>query len=188
VSLLESSLLSPGVDEAAVGVCGWPSASEVAAGADDLGVVEPRRVTSWLACFDVLGLCGTIGTTGTIGTAGLEFLDRDCVDCALLVLCGRAADEGVVGCVESVSEGAWEVVGVWGSDGTAVEVCSGAWGVGDVFDSSVASRFFWLSLAGSWTAAAEFSRARGFRRRRGILAGNGASGTDNQGSLKKKTC
>lgn len=46
VSLLDSSLLSPGADEAAVGVCGSSPSSEVAGGADDLGVIEPRRAVS----------------------------------------------------------------------------------------------------------------------------------------------
>lgn len=67
-------MLSPGVATAAVGVWGSPSASDTGRAADDLGVVEPRRVVSWLTCLDVLGLCGRMGTTGTIGTAGLAFL------------------------------------------------------------------------------------------------------------------
>lgn len=51
--------------------------------------------------------------------------------------------------MESVSEGACEVTGVWGSDGAAAAVCSGASGVWDVFDTSAAAASFWLSLAGS---------------------------------------
>jgi hypothetical protein len=42
-----------------------------------------------------------------------------------LEVCGGTAEEGVVGCVEPVSEGGWEVVGVSGSDGAAFEDSDG---------------------------------------------------------------
>lgn len=77
------------------------------------------------------------------------------------------------------------MIGDWGSDGAAVRLCAAPWSACEVFDSFVTSESSWLSLAGSWTAAAVVSRARGFRRRRGILAGNGESGTDSQGTLNR---
>jgi hypothetical protein len=60
-----------------------------------------------------------IGTAGTITLEGF-----DCVGVwgARFESCGGTAEEGVVGCVESVSEGAWDVAGVSGSDAAGTPV------------------------------------------------------------------
>ena len=63
------------------------------------------------------GICGIVGTTGIKGTAGLT-LGLLCAagGCDLDDTSGGTADEGVVGLVESASDGAWDVIGVSISD------------------------------------------------------------------------
>lgn len=85
-------------------------------------------------------------------------------------------EEGVVGCVDSVSEGAWD------GSGVGVPV-----GVGtDISDSSAGPGFpmpFWVSLVGNSTGSVDKGCSLTFRRRRrGARGGNGSSATDNQGS------
>ncbi len=62
---------------------------------------------------------GTAGRTGNLTVVG-ERVDRESDD-------EGNADDGVVGCVESTSEGACEVAGVSKSDGPAmVDACDSA--------------------------------------------------------------
>lgn len=66
----------------------------------------------------LIGICGITGTTGTNGTAGLNLGGLLCAagGCNLEGTSGGAAEDGVVGRVESASEGACEVTGVSPSD------------------------------------------------------------------------
>ena len=65
----------------------------------------------------LVGILGTAGTIGTKGTAGL-ILGLLCAaaGCDLEGASGSTAEDGVVGRVESASEGACEVTGVSSSD------------------------------------------------------------------------
>ena len=78
------------------------------------GEVEEITLTESRCCLDTLGLRGKMGTAGTIGSTTL--LPRGCrVDVGRdLTGCGVIAEDGVVGSVDPVSEGASDVrVGVW---------------------------------------------------------------------------
>jgi hypothetical protein len=87
-----------------------------------------------------------------------------------------SADEGVVGCVESTSDGGCDVEGVSDSDcvimsftsESCVESGSGVGGLGCDDGSSKGDADDWGALR--------------FRRRRRALGGKGSSGTDNQGT------
>lgn len=88
-------------------------------------------------------------------------------------------DEGVVGWMRLDSEEGWGVAGPSFSD-------SGA-----VFDGPSTDMDSWTltsdgsAFAENSTRTVEACRVRAFRRRRGALAGKGASGTDSQGSLRE---
>lgn len=61
-----------------------------------------------LGAKDMFGMTGTIETMGTFGFCGDLLMDLTCGRVGIGVL----AEEGVVGCVDSASEGACEVDGV----------------------------------------------------------------------------
>lgn len=65
--------------------------------------------------FDDLDRAGILGTTGTKGNAFPEirpFEEGTIFESGRNGIWGAVADDGVVGCVELVSEGAFDVVGV----------------------------------------------------------------------------
>lgn len=90
---------------------------------------SPTFVDTEVALTDTLGpglvkagICGIAGMIGIRGTAGLT-LGLVCAEpcCVLAETGGGTAEEGVVGWVESVSDGAWDVTGVSDSDNAGAD-------------------------------------------------------------------
>jgi hypothetical protein len=105
IIVCELSVVADG-ESAGTGVC-----DETLSGSGVSGATEGLRVA-------VTGILGIIGTTGRV--AVLVWV------CAGVVV--WRTEDGVVGCSESISEGACEVAGVSCSEGAAiVDVCDSVW-------------------------------------------------------------
>lgn len=117
---------------------------------------------------------------GTKGTAGLT-LGLICVagGCDLEGTSGGAAEDGVVGRVESASEGACEVTGVSSSD------VAGTGGLQSFWSTTVSSGTTSLSplCGGNSTGSISDCGVLRFLRRFRALGGIGSSGTEYHGSF-----
>jgi hypothetical protein len=84
---------------------------------------EVSEIMESLCCFrEMVGLVGRTGTAGIMGATGLLL---GCVGvCWDFILWAGTAEEGVVGCVEPVSEGASDVWGVGVSIGSGTDTVS----------------------------------------------------------------
>ena len=149
----------------------------------DFGVVDVTLVAA-LGCdvptFGTTGLIGIIGTTGFVAVLIWD------IEADGRVEGGGKVDEGVVGCVESTSEGACEVAGVSRSEaGAAVDVCETACSSATVCSCTCSSPSMVSACPRVGNSSPSSVDATGPRLRLRLfddLGGNGASGTDNQGS------
>ena len=132
------------------------------------------------------GILGTTGTTGNTLPADL-LKDLGSVPvCCLAGICGATAEEGVVGCVESASDWACEVVGVADPDCAATGKGTSAGTemseTGRVCSAIVFSDVTESVLGGSSTAEFESGMGGLLLRRRKPFAGKSSSDTEYQGN------
>ena len=176
-----------GVDTAAGTTWGPSTASvvfvSVLSAGPDFGVVDVTLAAAFgcdVPTFGTTGLIGIIGTTGFVAVLVWDTgADRR-------VEGGGKVDEGVVGCVESTSEGACEVAGVSRSEaGAAVDVCETACSSATVCSCTCSSPSMVSACPRVGNSSPSSVDATGPRLRLRLFddpGGNGASGTDNQGS------
>ena len=101
----------------------------------------------------IFGIAGMIGSKGIVGLLKLLGLDT----LAFWVNACAIADEGVVGCVESASEGGCDVTGVSGpeSTGTGSSGRTSSWRAGDGSSEMLPASVDESSLGGSSTGAVD---------------------------------
>ena len=132
------------------------------------------------------GMFGTTGTIGPLLVAGLDSAFEFELDDVRGGPCGVTTDEGVVGCVESASEGACDVVGVAEVDGkgSGCRLPEDMWlvGVGVVLTSGVSVSVGVFILGGSSTGRFDDWGAGRRRRLLELFGGKSASDTEYQGS------
>lgn len=149
----------------------------------DFGVVDVTLAAAFGCDVPTFGTTGLIGIIGTTGFVAVLIWDTEADG---RVEGGSKADEGVVGCVESTSEGACEVAGVSRSEaGAAVDVCDTACSSATVCSCTCSSPSMVSACPRVGNSSPSSVDATGPRLRLRLFddpGGNGASGTDNQGS------